>query len=564
MSALKLCPSCGAEYPANERFCPRDGTALRAQGGGTDLVGSIIAERYHVIRKLGEGGMGQVYLAEHVKMGRKSAVKVMNPGMVNDADAISRFNREASNASRINHPNVAGIYDFGETSDGLIYLAMEYIEGESLTALVDRTGALPALRAADITRQAAEGLATAHDMGIVHRDLKPDNIMIAKNRDGSDCVKVVDFGIAKAANSEAQKVTRTGMVVGTPEYMSPEQLAGDKLDGRSDVYSLALVAFHMLTGLLPFPSETVQESMIMRLTDKPKALRDMKPDVSWTPEVQAVMDKALARDAKLRYQLASEFGSALYTAVAAMPKEATVAAGAVELDARTIALPATRIGVAPGASPGVAPENAARAESAAAPLVTSRRRRMPVLVGGGVLVAAAIGAAMLMGRDGSAGTRAAAASALAATATVPPPGAPAGSSTGAPVAAANGPVSQPVATRAQETGSALAARPREPSGANPGSAGTAPALDIGARLPALLDESSTEGGAAGALATAQSLLPRAVQSSDLVGLGLVRAQALGVLGRDAESCAVLHSVKGTSSGTPYARRIAQLMSDAGC
>ncbi|HUX35349.1 MAG TPA: serine/threonine-protein kinase, partial [Gemmatimonadaceae bacterium] len=202
MSQLKICPQCGAEYELDQRFCPKDGTTLRMQGSEHDLVGSIIADRYHVLRKLGEGGMGQVYLAEHVKMGRRSAVKVMNPGMVHDADAISRFNREASNASRINHPNVAAVYDFGETGEGLIYLAMEFVEGPPLTSLIEQLGALPPLRAADIARQAADALAVAHDMGIVHRDLKPDNIMIAKNRDGSDLVKVVDFGIAKAADNE--------------------------------------------------------------------------------------------------------------------------------------------------------------------------------------------------------------------------------------------------------------------------------------------------------------------------------------------------------------------------
>ena len=144
------------------------------------------------------------------------------------------------------------------------------MEGPSLSSVIEQQGTgLPPQRAAEITRQAGEALAIAHDMGIVHRDLKPDNIMIAKNRDDTDLVKVVDFGIAKAANNEAQKVTKTGLVVGTPEYMSPEQLAGDKLDGRSDIYSLALVAFNMLTGKLPFPSDTAQESMIMRLTDKP-------------------------------------------------------------------------------------------------------------------------------------------------------------------------------------------------------------------------------------------------------------------------------------------------------
>ncbi|HEY4137738.1 MAG TPA: serine/threonine-protein kinase, partial [Casimicrobiaceae bacterium] len=285
-AALKVCPQCGTEYPANARFCEIDGTSLRSAGGATnDLVGTIIADRYHVMKKLGEGGMGQVYLVEHVKMGRKSALKVMHPGMVKDVDSISRFNREAANASRIAHPNVAAVYDFGETTDGIIYLAMELVEGPPLTNVIEAQGALPAKRAAEIVRQTAEALAVAHDLGIVHRDLKPDNIMIAKTRDGLDLVKVVDFGIAKAADSAAQKVTKTGLVVGTPEYMSPEQLAGDKLDGRSDIYSLGLVAFNMMTGKLPFPSDSAQESMIMRLTDRPKPLAAMKPDVAWPADV---------------------------------------------------------------------------------------------------------------------------------------------------------------------------------------------------------------------------------------------------------------------------------------
>jgi serine/threonine-protein kinase len=320
LSQLKICPVCNTEYPANERFCPRDGTALRAQSAAAnDLVGAVIAERYHVLKKLGEGGMGQVYLAEHVKMGRKSAVKVMHPGMVQNVDAISRFNREAANASRINHPNVAGIYDFGETAEGLIYLAMEFVEGQPLTDVIKQHGALPPMRASEIARQTAEGLSVAHDMGIVHRDLKPDNIMIAKGRAGADLVKVVDFGIAKAAASEEQKVTKTGMVVGTPEYMSPEQLSGDPLDARSDIYALALVTFNMLTGKLPFPGETMQESMIMRLTDEPRSLVDMKADVQWPSDLQAVLDKALARNANDRYRNASEFAHDLVQAIDRMP-----------------------------------------------------------------------------------------------------------------------------------------------------------------------------------------------------------------------------------------------------
>ncbi|HET9454537.1 MAG TPA: protein kinase [Gemmatimonadaceae bacterium] len=350
MSATKICPQCGTEYASDQSFCPKDGTTLRSQNTGGDLVGSIVADRYRVTQKLGEGGMGSVYLAEHVKMGRKCAVKVMNPGMASDPDAISRFNREAANASRINHPNVCAVYDFGETSDGVIYLAMEYIEGPSLTKVIEELGALPALRAADITRQAAEALAVAHDMGIVHRDLKPDNIMIAKSRDGGDIVKVVDFGIAKAGNAENQKVTKTGMVVGTPEYMSPEQLSGDKLDGRSDTYSLALVAFNMFTGKLPFPGDSLQETMVARLTDRPKTLTEMKSDVAWPESVQTVMDKALARSAADRYQSAAEFGRELMAAVAAMPESAATNAFTAVMTPvsapvakKTTPIPATRV-----------------------------------------------------------------------------------------------------------------------------------------------------------------------------------------------------------------------------
>ncbi len=253
---MKICPVCSTEYADDVKFCPNDGQTLRSAAPASDLVGQVVADRYHVVKKLGEGGMGQVYLAEHVKMGRRSAIKVMNASMVHDPDAVARFNREASNASRITHPNVCAIYDFGETPDGLIYLAMEFIEGEPLTDVLEREGggALPVPRAAAIFLQTAEALQAAHDLGIVHRDLKPDNIMLSRRKDGGDTVKVVDFGIAKAVGGDqaGQKVTKTGLVVGTPEFMSPEQLSGDTLDGRSDLYSLALVFFRMLpAGLQP-------------------------------------------------------------------------------------------------------------------------------------------------------------------------------------------------------------------------------------------------------------------------------------------------------------------------
>jgi serine/threonine protein kinase len=314
----------------DQRFCPRDGSTLRAPPG-SDLVGSILADRYHVIRRIGEGGMGQVYLAEHVKMKRKSAVKVLHQGMVHDPDAISRFNREASNASQIQHPNVAAIYDFGETPEGLIYLAMEFVDGEPLTKIIERHGALTAARSADIGQQVASALEAAHDMGIIHRDLKPDNIMIARGRAGEDVAKVVDFGIAKAMEADDQKVTKTGLAIGTPEYMSPEQLGGDQLDSRTDIYSLGLVTFNMLTGQLPFPSVVSREALIMRLTEKPRTLAEIRNDVVWPAELQTVMDKALANHPADRYQHVSQFGRELVTAVATMPESALTSTGTLEL-----------------------------------------------------------------------------------------------------------------------------------------------------------------------------------------------------------------------------------------
>ncbi len=304
---MKLCPTCGVEYGDEQKFCPSDGSALRSTQQG-NLVGGVVAERYHILKKLGEGGMGAVYLGEHVKMGRKSAIKVMSAQMANDAEAIARFNREAANASRINHPNVCAIYDFGETPDGLIYLAMEFIEGGSLGDLIDQEGAIPVKRAAAILSQTADALQAAHDLGIVHRDLKPDNIMLARGRDGTDIVKVVDFGIAKAmTGEEGQKVTKTGLVVGTPEYMSPEQLSGDVLDGRSDIYSLALVYYRMVTGTLPFDAESTQEMMIKRLTDEPRSLGAVRPDLGAPPTLEDAIRRALARMPGDRYTSAVEF-----------------------------------------------------------------------------------------------------------------------------------------------------------------------------------------------------------------------------------------------------------------
>ena len=345
------------------------------------LVGQIVADRYQILSVLGEGGMGRVYLAEHVRMGRKSAVKVMSPNMALSADAISRFNREAANASRINHPNVAQIYDFGETEDGMLYLAMEYVEGETLRSLIQRGGPLPIPRAADLTRQIADALGAAHHLGIVHRDLKPDNILLTRHHDGADWVKVVDFGIAKTVQGSGgestggQTVTTAGVSLGTPEYMSPEQLAGERLDARTDLYSLGLVLFNMLTANLPYPRVTSKETLVRRLTSKPQTLAEVVPGGRWPAPLQAALDRALAPEPVDRYATVGEFGREVVAA----------ASGAVT--ATSPVMPAYR--PTPGPTERI---DTPAPRSGPTPTMVSATRRRSLVVAGGLLVIVAGGA----------------------------------------------------------------------------------------------------------------------------------------------------------------------------
>ncbi|HVX40068.1 MAG TPA: protein kinase [Gemmatimonadaceae bacterium] len=495
------------------------------------------------MKKLGEGGMGQVYLAEHVKMGRKSALKVMHPGMKADVDAISRFNREAANASRIAHPNVAAVYDFGETPDGIIYLAMEFVDGPPLTKIIEEQGALPPKRAGEIVRQVAEALAVAHDMSIVHRDLKPDNIMVAKTRDGGDLVKVVDFGIAKAAGSEAQKVTKTGLVVGTPEYMSPEQLAGDKLDGRSDIYSLGLVAFNMLTGKLPFPSDSAQESMIMRLTDAPKPLAEMKPEVAWPADVQQVMDKALSRDVTQRYQNATEFGNALYRAIDRMPETAAAEMGTQVMGAA--AVPPTRVAAAPGApaAPGAAtvavptPVASATVTQSAAP---AKKKNMIPLMGGiaAVVVIGGVGAFMLSRPKASAVADSAKPSVTQQAEGAPADSRQASTNPVSPAPAGSAPKTQPLSHEVSK------------------SAGADKPVSVDKQLDDIIDQSKDAAKAQGLLKSIEQLALTTNEQKAKAGIAKYNIYLFGIGDQD-KACAAIEDVEGVSKGTKVETLVTQ-------
>ncbi len=318
MNNDKICPQCGRTYGNDDRFCTVDGASLVSSGTGS-LIGTVVADRFLVHEKLGEGGMGEVYLAEHVRIKRKVALKLMRPWMIGDPVALGRFHREAENASQISHPNVAQVYDFGETTDKLVYLAMEFVDGESLSKVLEREGHLHIARTAEVVRQIGEALNAAHAMGILHRDLKPDNVMVGRTRYGTDLVKLVDFGIARAMNRTTQQFTSTGLIIGTPDYMSPEQLSGDALDERSDLYALALIAYRALTGTAAYPEGSSGEAMIARMTSPPKRLASARPEVLWPQSLQSAFDRALAADPAARYPDPMEFVAELDTAVSQMP-----------------------------------------------------------------------------------------------------------------------------------------------------------------------------------------------------------------------------------------------------
>ena len=244
------------------------------------LVGQLLVERYRIEKLLGAGGMGSVYRAEHVHMRKAVAIKVLHQEMTHNPEVVARFEREAVAAARIEHPNVVAAKDFGRLPDGSFYLALEFIEGRSLRSLLKSVERLPPLRALSITRQIISALEAAHAAGIVHRDLKPENIMLPEGDDGSDWVKVLDFGIAKVTADDAHDkpaLTRLGAVFGTPEYMSPEQATGQAVDARSDLYTVGIMLYEMLVGNTPFGGGTMTSVLTRQMTQEAPPLPASAP-----------------------------------------------------------------------------------------------------------------------------------------------------------------------------------------------------------------------------------------------------------------------------------------------
>src|SRR5215468_5647289 len=325
-----VCPNCGNVSDGN-RFCTQCGAVLAsslaptatASGGAQSpaavsppsasgaLTGRTLDQKYYLESKLGVGGMGTVYRARRLLIGDVVAVKVLQPDQVADPQAVERFRREAQTAARLKHPNVVAVYDFDVSREGLNYLVMELAEGESLRGLVERQGTLAETDAAEIIRQVCAALDEAHRQDVVHRDIKPENILVRTTPGGLQ-VKVLDFGIAALRDVNAGRLTRTGAIVGSPHYMSPEHCLGEELDGRSDIYSLGVVLFEMLTGVAPFDSPTPTAIVVKHVNDPPPTPRALNPNIS--PAVESVALRALEKRRDARPQTAGEMARELIAA----------------------------------------------------------------------------------------------------------------------------------------------------------------------------------------------------------------------------------------------------------
>lgn len=282
-------------------------------------AGQVLGNRYEIKECIGSGGMGAIYTARRIHIGDTVAVKVLRPEVVHDAQSRERFQREARAAARLHHPNAVVVHDFGQDQDGTTYIVMEYLEGRSLRDVLSEKKTIPLPQAVSIMKQACAAIEAAHRLGIIHRDIKPDNIILLDSHDGLPHVKILDFGIAKLLDRTNDTgeidptLTQVGTVIGTPNYMSPEQCQGETLDARSDVYSLGIVLYEMLTGVQPFTAKNSTGIVIKHVTEKPKRLVSVNPYVP--AEVERVVLKALEKKPEARQQsaldLAREFEAAV-------------------------------------------------------------------------------------------------------------------------------------------------------------------------------------------------------------------------------------------------------------
>ena len=315
-----FCIHCKSEIDPTYKACPYCGEPI------TDFLRrwleTPIDGKYQILSRLGVGGMGEVYKVLHVHLNAIRVIKLMRSNIAADPGAHERFTREARMATKINHPSVAALYDFSTLDDGSRYMVWEYIEGTNLHELIDERGPLSPRYAAKLAVQALYGLEAIHRAGIVHRDISPENLMITRDvaNDGADDsgeerVKIIDLGIAKQSGGDEESKTKTGMFVGKWKYCSPEHLGmlppGERIDGRADLYSFGIVFYEMLTGVPPFQADTPHAFLMMHAAERPRSLRDANPSVLASPELEALIFRALEKDRTKRFASAREFAQAI-------------------------------------------------------------------------------------------------------------------------------------------------------------------------------------------------------------------------------------------------------------
>jgi len=292
---MKYCPVCETDYPDDVSVCPQDGAVVRRPGERPDpFVGRVIKGRYRVERKLGQGGMGAVYLAEQLSIGRRVALKVLSPDFARDDGFVARFRQEATLVAALNekrNPRITLVHDFDQAEDGGLFIVMEWLDGRVLSEVIQREGALKLPRAVRLATEIAEGLEAAHRAGVVHRDVKPQNIMVLAS---TDDIKLMDFGIARLRDPGRTNLTRAGTMMGTPDYMAPEQIEGEEVTDKTDIYSFGVVFYEMLTGEAPFRANTHTAVLTKQLREQPVPPTRLRPDIP--REVEAVVLKALEKD----------------------------------------------------------------------------------------------------------------------------------------------------------------------------------------------------------------------------------------------------------------------------
>ncbi|MGK2858048.1 MAG: serine/threonine protein kinase, partial [Thermoanaerobaculia bacterium] len=319
-----FCINCKSAIETAFKACPFCGEPI------TDFLRRHLEEpidgKYQIISRLGVGGMGEVYKVLHIHLNAIRVIKVMRPAIAGEENAHERFIREARLATRIHHPNVATLFDFSTLADGSYYMVWEFIEGTNLAEIIRARGCLSPRYAANLSSQALMGLDAIHKVGIVHRDVSPENIMITRDEDGDERVKIIDLGIAKQAGDAAEDKTKTGMFVGKWKYCSPEHLGmlkkGERIDGRADIYAFGAVMYEMLSGAPPFVADTPHRYLMMHASENPTSFSELDPSTNISLQLEALVFRALEKDRTKRFATAREFARALQDLAPGLDDEA--------------------------------------------------------------------------------------------------------------------------------------------------------------------------------------------------------------------------------------------------